>query len=438
MDADLGPQDFIVPTLGPATFRSPLGLSTVHGDGLGDFVHDGARVRYHIESEPGQPPHPDLIIEKAGPREMIFFEPGRCKAAIVTCGGLCPGLNNVIRSVFLQLYHRYGVPTVLGIRYGYQGLNPAKGPPPLVLTPEYVERIHNQGGTVLRSSRGPEEPAVIVDYLQTEGVNLLFCLGGDGTQRGTHAIAMEARRRNAKIAMVGIPKTIDNDLPFVSRSFGHGTALEKAREAINCAHTEARGAPNGIGLVQLMGRNAGFIAAGAALASQEANFVLIPEVRFPLEGPGGFLDALQKRIVARRHAVIVVAEGAGQHLFDCERSECDASGNRKLQDIGVFLRERISQHFKAAGIPINMKYIDPSYIIRSVPANSDDSLLCDAMARHAVHAAMAGKTDVLIGFEHGQFLHIPICTAVARKKYLSPDSEFWLRVIESTGQPVWA
>ncbi len=437
MDAELTPQDFIVPTLGPATFRSPLGLSTVQGDGLGNFVPDEARVLYHIETEPGRPLRPDLTMEVAGPREKIFFEPGQCKAAIVTCGGLCPGLNNVIRSAFLELHHRYGVPAVLGIRYGYQGLNPAKGPPPLLLTPEYVERIHNYGGTVLRSSRGPEEPAVIVDFLQEKGINLLFCLGGDGTQRGTHAIAMEARRRGAKIAVVGIPKTIDNDLPFVWRSFGYGTALEKAREAINCAHTEARDAPNGIGLVKLMGRHSGFIAAGAALASQEANFVLIPEVRLPLEGPGGLLDALQKRIAARRHAVIVVAEGAGQHLFACEKDECDASGNRKLHDIGVFLRDRISQYFKAAGIPINLKYIDPSYIIRSGPANSDNALLCDAMARHAVHAAMAGKTDMLIGVEHGEFLHVPICTAVAQKKYLSPESDFWQRVIESTGQPAW-
>ncbi len=437
MTPQLTPDDFTVPTLGPARIPSPLGLSTVHGDGLGDFVPDNARVLYHIETMPGQPLRTDLTMEKAGPREKIFFEPSRCKAAIVTCGGLCPGLNNVIRSAFLQLHHRYRVPAVLGVRYGYQGLNPAKGPPPLLLTPEYVERIHNQGGTTLRSSRGPEDPIVIVDYLQSEGVNLLFCIGGDGTQRGTHAVAMEARRRGAAIAVVGIPKTIDNDLPFVYRSFGHGTALEKAREAINCAHTEARGAPNGIGLVKLMGRDAGFIAAGAALASQEANFVLIPEVSFPLEGPGGFLAALEKRVERRRHAVVVVAEGAGQHLFACERGECDASGNRKLQDVGVFLRDRISQHFKQAGIPINMKYIDPSYIIRSVAANSDDALLCDAMARHAVHAAMAGKTDVLIGVEHGEFLHVPICTAVAQKKSLVPDSDLWLRVIDSTGQPTW-
>jgi len=437
MEPELTPQSFTVTNLGPATVPSPLALSNTKGEQICDFVPDEARVFYEIETTPGRSPRTDLLVEKAGPRAKIFFEPQKCKAAIVTCGGLCPGLNNVIRSMFLELHHRYRVPAVLGIRYGYQGLNPAKGPPPRLLTPEYVEHIHNYGGTVLRASRGPEDPAVIVDFLASSGVNLLFCVGGDGTQRGTHSIATEALRRGAKIAVVGIPKTIDNDLPFVWRSFGYGTALEKAREAINCAHTEARDAPNGIGLVKLMGRHAGFIAAGAALASQEANFVLIPEIEFPLEGPGGFLDALHRRIEARQHAVVVVAEGAGQHLFADEQTARDASGNRKLHDIGVYLRDRIAAYFKAAGVEINMKYIDPSYIIRSVPANSDDSLLCDAMARHAVHAAMAGKTDILIGVEHAQFLHIPICTAVAQKKFLQPNGEFWLRVLETTGQPVW-
>ncbi len=437
MEPELTPQSFTVTNLGPATVPSPLALSNTKGEQICDFVPDEARLFYEIETTPGRSPRTDLLVEKAGPRAKIFFEPQKCKAAIVTCGGLCPGLNNVIRSMFLELHHRYRVPAVLGIRYGYQGLNPAKGPPPRPLTPEYVEHIHNYGGTVLRSSRGPEDPTVIVDFLASSGVNLLFCVGGDGTQRGTNSIATEALRRGAKIAVVGIPKTIDNDLPFVWRSFGYGTALEKAREAINCAHTEARDAPNGIGLVKLMGRHAGFIAAGAALASQEANFVLIPEIEFPLDGPGGFLDALHRRIEARQHAVVVVAEGAGQHLFADEQTARDASGNRKLHDIGVYLRDRIAAYFKAASVEINMKYIDPSYIIRSVPANSDDSLLCDAMARHAVHAAMAGKTDVLIGVEHAQFLHIPICTAVAQKKSLQPNGEFWLRVLETTGQPVW-
>jgi 6-phosphofructokinase 1 len=427
-----------VPSLGPRMVRSPLHLSTVKDDGLGDFVPDETRVLARIEVLPGEACQYEQGFEKAGPREHIFFDPRRVKASIVTCGGLCPGMNNVIRSAFLELHFRYGVSEVLGIQYGYEGLNPAKAQPPIRLTPEVVERIHNQGGTILSSSRGAQDIGVMVDFLQQEGISILLAVGGDGTQRGAHQIAAEICRRGLPIAVVGIPKTIDNDLPLVWRSFGYGTALEKAREAINCAHTEAHDAPNGVGLVKLMGREAGFIAAGATVASQEANFTLIPEVPFPLEGEGGLLDALRKRLLARRHAVIVVAEGAGQHLFACQRTECDASGNAKLNDSGVFLRDRIIEHFKSIGMPVNMKYIDPSYIVRSVPANSDDALLCDQMARTAVHAAMAGKTDVLIGLEHNQFLHVPISTAVATKKRLSPESELWTAVLESTGQPHWA
>jgi 6-phosphofructokinase 1 len=401
-------------------------------------VPDTARVLCQIEMLAGETCRQDCAFEKAGPREHLFFDPRTVKAAIVTCGGLCPGMNNVIRAAYLELHHRYGVPEILGIQYGYEGLNPAVAQPPIRLTPEVVERIHNQGGTILSSSRGPQDIGVMVDYVSREGINMLFTVGGDGTQRGAHQIAEEVCRRRLKIAVVGIPKTIDNDLPFVWRSFGYGTALEKAREAINCAHTEAHDAPNGIGLVKLMGREAGFIAAGATLASQEANFTLIPEVPFPLEGEGGLLDALRKRLLARRHAVIVVAEGAGQHLFDKARTERDASGNLKLNDIGVFLRDRIVQYFKTADMPANVKYIDPSYIIRSVPANSDDALLCNSMARAAVHAAMAGKTGVLIGVEHSVFIHVPIATAVATKKRLSPEDPLWTSVLESTGQPHWA
>lgn len=431
------PENLIVTTLGRPTVRSPLNLSTVHGDGLGDFVPDDARVLYQIEWRAGQPLDVDVAFEKAGPRELLFFDPRSTRAAIVTAGGLCPGLNNVLRSAFLELHHNYGVPEVWGIRYGYQGFNPAKGLAPLRLTPELVDDIHEHGGTVLGSSRGPEEPAVIADFLQQRQINLLFCVGGDGTQRGAHGIAAEVCRLGLPTAVVGIPKTIDNDLPFVWRSFGYATALEKAQEVINCAHMEARGARNGVGLVKLMGREAGFIAAGATLASQEVNFTLIPEVPFPLEGEHGFLAALKKRLADRSHAVIVVAEGAGQDLMSQQRTERDASGNLKLNDIGVFLKDRITAFFAEAGVPMGMKYFDPSYFIRSVPANSDDRLLCDALARHAVHAAMAGKTDVLIGLWHNQFLHVPIGLAIASQRRLSPESDMWLGVLQATGQPRW-
>lgn len=427
-----------ISTLGERRIRSPLRLSNVPGDGVGDFVPDEARIRCQVDVLAGQPAEEPALFEKAGPREQIFFDPDKTRAAIVTCGGLCPGLNNVIRSIFLELFHNYGVLDIRGIRFGYRGLNPAHNVAPLPLTPAVVENVHKEGGTFLGSSRGPEDPAVMVDFLEREAINLLFAIGGDGTQRGAHAIAEEVRRRAAPISVVGLPKTIDNDIMYAAKSFGFSTALEKSREVIDCAHMEAKGTPNGVGLVKLMGRDAGFIAAGATIASQEVNFALIPEVPFELEGAGNLLEALKARLDARGHAVVVVAEGAGQHLFDASQPvETDASGNPKQRDIGGLLKDRIGEYLKQAGLPFSVKYIDPSYIIRSVPANSDDSLLCDALARNAVHAAMAGKTDLMIGLMHDAFIHVPIPIAVAEKKRVSPEGDLWVSVLASTGQPHW-
>lgn len=427
-----------VANLGPCRFPSPLQLSTVPGDGVGDFIADQARVRNVVELLDGRPPAAadDLLFEKAGPRERIFFSPAETNVAIVTCGGLCPGLNNVIRSLFLELHHNYGVARVWGIRYGYRGLNSAAEAAPVLLAPHLVEHIHRQGGTILGSSRGPQEPKITVDFLVQQNIQALFCIGGDGTQRGAEALHLEIARRGLPIAVVGIPKTIDNDIPYVTQTFGFSTALEKAKDVIAGAHAEAKGAPRGIGLVKLMGRDAGFIAAGATIASQEVNFALIPENRFPLEGHTGLLAALERRLDSRQHAVVVVAEGAGQYLLD-EATECDASGNRKHADIGPALASRIVQHFESIGRPVNLKYIDPSYTIRSVPANCDDSLLCNALARHAAHAAMAGKTGVMIGYWHDAYIHVPIPLAVSHKKRVSPESELWVAVEACTGQPRW-
>jgi 6-phosphofructokinase 1 len=432
------PEQLRIAGLGRCQVKSPLKLSSVRGDGIGNFMPDEARMLHRVDYLPGEEIRGDAAeaaFEKAGPRERIYFGPARTKAAIVTCGGLCPGMNNVIRSVFLQLHHGYGVPETWGIRYGYRGLNPANGRPPLRLTPEYVEHIHKLGGTVLGSSRGPEDSRVMVDFLESEKFDILFCVGGDGTQRGAHEIAEEASRRGLKIAVVGIPKTIDNDLHYVWRSFGYYTALGEAREVLDGAHAEAKGVPNGISLVKLMGRHAGFIAAGATLASQEVNFTLIPEVPFRLDGEHGFLACLKRRMLNRGHAVIVVAEGAGQELLGGVEGATDASGNAKPGDIGVFLREKIIEYFAREKMTVNVKYFDPSYVIRSVPADTDDALLCDRFARNAVHAAMAGKTDCLIGLWYNIFIHVPIVLAVAERKYLSPESEVWTAVLAATGQP---
>jgi 6-phosphofructokinase 1 len=323
---------------------------------------------------------------------------------------------------------------VLGIRYGFRGLTP-DGEPPVEMTPVYVRTIQAFGGTVLGSSRGHQDPEVMVDTLERLGVGILFAIGGDGTQRGAHAITEEARRRGLTLGVVTIPKTIDNDIPFVYRSFGFFTALDKAREVIQGAHTEAMGVPRGVGLVKLMGRHAGFIAAGAALASQEVNFVLIPEVPFELEGEDGFLAVLERRLDERGHAVVLVAEGAGQHLFGERPIERDVSHNIKLHDIGPFLRKEIEQHFTRRRKEVHVKYFDPSYLVRSVPATSDDRLHCNSLARHAAHAGMAGKTDVMVGLWHNVYIQVPIPAVNGRIKRLSPQGGVWMAVLEATGQP---
>lgn len=428
----LTPQDTVIERLGPSRFTSPLKPAREGG-----FISESARVLMQADVSDQEPLDASIQFEKAGPRQKLFFDPANTSAAIVTCGGLCPGLNNVIRSATLELIHNYGVRRVLGIKYGYRGLNPQEGESPIELTPEFVERIHYLGGTVLGSSRGPQPPEIMVDFLEREKIDMLFCVGGDGTQRGAQALQQEVARRGLTKAIIGIPKTIDNDIALVTNTFGYATALEKAEEVLRAAHTEARNAENGIGLVRLMGRDAGFIAAGAALISQEANFVLIPEVPFPLEGDDGLLAVLERRVLKRNHALIVVAEGAGQHLLADAPKTKDASGNAVHQDIGLFLRDRIKQHFAERKIAINLKYLDPSYLIRSVPANAWDKFLSDQMARHAVHAAMAGKTGVLIGSWFSHFVHLPIRLIVGQRKTVDLDDMLWTGVLAATGQPRW-
>jgi 6-phosphofructokinase 1 len=376
-----------------------------------------------------------LFFEQAGPRKKIFFDPSTVTAGIVTCGGLCPGINDVIRALVMELHYRYGVTRILGFPFGYEGLVKQSGHRPVELHPDKVAQIMNQGGSILSSSRGNQKVEDMVDTLCLYGVKMLFTIGGDGTLRGAQAISEEVKRRKEDIAIVGIPKTIDNDINYVQKTFGFSTAFSKAVEAVNCAHTEAKGAPNGIGLVKLMGRHSGFIAVNAALASKNVNFVLIPENDFDLEGEGAFLPVLKERMNRRGHAVIIVAEGAGQKYFE-DKNETDDSGNKKLNDIGVFMKEKINQYFKKEGIKTNLKYIDPSYIIRSVPANEEDSVFCGFLAQNAVHAAMCGKTNMVVGIWNNVFTYIPISIAVGERKVLKPgQSALWRALLGSTGQP---
>jgi 6-phosphofructokinase 1 len=428
--------DFSIPTLGPCRIPSPIHLSTEKGDFISDYVTDSQRVIYQVDVDLSQSSHTPDFLEVAGPRERIYFDPTQVRAAIVTCGGLCPGLNDVIRSIVLCLWHRHGVKHISGIQYGYRGFLTEFGFEPIHITLDHVRDIHKQGGTFLGSSRGyGDRTADIVDTLEARGINQLFVIGGDGTQRGALAISREVTKRGCKIAVVGIPKTIDNDLSFVQRSFGFETSVSKAVEAVYGAHTEAIGAFNGIGLVKLMGRQSGFIAAQATLACNDVNFVLVPEVPFCLGGEKGFLSCLEKRLNHRHHAVIVVAEGVGQNLMDDAQQGEDESGNKALGDVGVYLKNRISEHFESKSMEVSVKYIDPSYMIRSAPANANDSVYCTRLGAHAVHAAMSGRSGMIISLMHDRFVHIPIKMAVSERNAIDPEGTLWRDVIEATGQP---
>ncbi len=433
--------DFTIRALGPARIASPLRLGNAGGDGDADFTPDEARVLYHDDWDSlrglaggsgGAPPS----LEVAGPREKLWFRPSEVRAAIVTAGGLCPGINEVVRSVVMTLHHHYGVRDILGIRYGLRGFV-AEDTPPIRLSHEVVHQIHRWGGSFLGSSRGAPPIEQVVRFLDREAIGCLLLVGGDGTQKAAQAIARAAVAVGLNLAVVGIPKTIDNDILFVDQTFGFSTAVERARSAIDAAHAEAKGAYNGVGLVRLMGRDSGFIAAQAALSSGEANFVLVPEVPFELDGPNGFLGHLHRRLASARHALVVVAEGAGQEYLaeERERRGKDASGNQVLGDIGRFLRGRIAGYFAEHKLEATVRYIDPGYTIRSAPADATDAVYCQELGQNAVHAAMAGKTEVLVGRIRGTQVHVPIAAVTGGRKRLDPEHPLWRAVLQATGQP---
>lgn len=428
-------------TLGPAVRPSPLQLSTVIGDGVPDYVSDDARVLHDPVFSANDELDRARSLELAGPREHIFFDPRACTAAVVTAGGLCPGINNVIRSLVMQLHHRYGVPRMIGYRYGFAGLDPQSEIAAMDLSPEVVSHIHGRGGTILGTSRGNRDIARMVDRLEADRVDMLFVIGGDGTMRAASALSEEVARRKRSIAIVGIPKTIDNDIAFVDKSFGFETAVATAKLAIDAAHTEATSARGGIGLVRLMGRDAGFIAAHATLASRDVNVCLVPEVPFSLDGPNGLLEFLRHRLARRAHAVVVVAEGCARRLVSEANDTRDPSGNLRFADrrldIGRVLEERITEFFTGIGDACSVKYIDPSYMIRGVAAHANDAVYCDELARHAAHAALAGKTAMMVGRSSGVFTHVPLSLVLSERRQIDADGRLWLAVTETTGQPAF-
>ncbi|KAL0407736.1 UNVERIFIED_CONTAM: ATP-dependent 6-phosphofructokinase [Sesamum radiatum] len=315
-------------------------------------------------------------FRRAGPRQKVYFASDEVHACIVTCGGLCPGLNTVIREIVHSLDYMYGVNKVLGIDGGYRGFY-AKNT--ITLTPKVVNDIHKRGGTILGTSRGGHDTMKIVDSIQDRGINQVYIIGGDGTQKGAAVIFEEIRKRGLKVAVAGIPKTIDNDIPVIDRSFGFDTAVEEAQRAINAAHVEAESAENGIGVVKLMGRYSGFIAMYATLASRDVDCCLIPESPFYLEG---------------------------------------------------------KEHFaKKDKIPVTLKYIDPTYMIRAIPSNASDNVYCTLLAQSAVHGAMAGFTGFTSGLVNGRQTYIPFNRITEKQNKVVITDRMWARLLASTNQP---
>ena len=430
---------FPVKQLGAAQIASSLPISCRSKHENFKFVDDDNCILHDVSVSSVNKEKTAYSFEQAGPRAQSYFDASKVRAGIVTCGGLCPGINNVIRTIVMQLHHNYGVQRIHGFRYGFQGFIPSYQHEIMDMTPENVRNIHNLGGSILSSSRGPQDPSEIVDCLKRNNIQILFCIGGDGTLHGAHAIAEEVERRKEKISIICIPKTIDNDIPYCVKTFGFETAFSKAVEAVQAAHSEAYGRNYGVVIIKLMGRNSGFIAANTSLACPDVNFVLIPEVPFTIQGEKGLLRTLERSFETKKkqgrhpHSVIVVAEGAGQDLLGNNGEERDASGNIRFKDIGFFLKENIQKYFKDR-YPVNIKLIEPSYMIRSLPANPHDAIFCYYLADHAVHAAMAGKTDMMVGYWNGHFTHVPLEVVNKNQKRINPNSEFWRQVLFSTGQ----
>lgn len=372
-------------------------------------------------------------FELAGPRGKLFFNPAETTVGIVTCGGLCPGLNDVIRALTFCSLESYGVKKVLGFQYGFEGLVAKYYHYPIELNTDNTDEIHEKGGTILKSSRGRQDDDEVIDTLVHYGVNILFTIGGDGTQRGSRDLVKRLRERNIPIGIVGIPKTIDNDINVVQRSFGFETAVESTWDIVTNAHAEAKAFRNGVGLVKLMGRESGWIAASAALANSNVNFCLVPEIPFDLHGPNGFLEHLKTRLQRKQHAVVVVAEGAGQQLLP-NSDGADRSGNKKLGDIGTYMRDAVTEYFKAEKMEINVKYFDPGYNIRARRANANDSMYCLRLGSNAVHAAMAGLTHMIVGMHNDRLVHLPI-PLIGERKVIDPQSWFWQTALQATHQP---
>ena len=358
---------------------------------------------------------------RAGPRKEIAWDPIHTKVAIVTCGGLCPGLNTVIRELYITLHHKYGVKFVYGVKNGYKGFYSDN----LVrLDDDIIRDIHHKGGSILGTSRGGTDVKKIVDSIAHRGISHLYAIGGNGTQKGLFEINKEIKKRGLCVSVVGIPKTIDNDLCIIDKSFGFDTSVQEAQRAIQAAKVEIEAFNNAVGIVKVMGRNSGFIAMYSSLASKDVDCCLIPEIPFDIEYDHGVLHYIKECLHKKDKILIVVSEGAGQHYIN-------DPVNKNLNDFGIWLCEVVRSN-----VPnVCIKYIDPTYTIRAITPNASDSIYCTILAQSAVHGAFCGYTNFIVGPVNGKHAYIPLQMAIHETNTVSEDDRMWFRLISANGQP---
>jgi len=367
---------------------------------------------------------------RANATRHIYWDPKDVRAAIVTCGGLCPGLNSVVRELTDCLYNEYGVKDILGMRGGYHGLSNPEELTPMYLTPKIVNEIHMKGGSVLMAGRGGNDCIRIVDKLKERDINMLFVVGGDGTQSGAHALFLEARKRKMPISIVGVPKSIDNDVMYFDKTFGFESAVAEAVSVIRGSFVEATSANRAVSIVKLMGRDAGFVSMYAAVASNLVDLCLIPEVDVKLQDVLAYVD---KVLAQKGYMVVAVAEGAGQNFVESEG--VDPTGHTKYGDVGVFLRDAINEHLKRSDDGGRSFYFDPSYMIRAVPANPIDHIFCSRLSRDAVHTAMRGYTGVCVGPIHNIIIIMPMNNIASRQKTVNVHRNMWQVCVHQSGMP---
>ncbi|XP_037474293.1 ATP-dependent 6-phosphofructokinase 3-like [Triticum dicoccoides] len=181
-----------------------------------------------------------------------------------------------------------------------------------------------------------------------------------------------------------------------------------------------------------------FIAMYATLASRDVHdCCLIPESPFYMDGEGGLLQYVERRLKENKHMVIVVAEGAGQDIIAKSiptSDQQDASGNKLLLDIGLWLTHKIKDHFKSKKMEMTIKYIDPTYMIRAIPSNATDNVYCTLLAHSAIHGAMAGYSFTIV-MVNGRHAYIPFYRVTSTRNKVKITDRMWARLLSPTNQP---